>query len=76
MDRKLILALLIVGVVFAGCQTGWGEKSSSEKGWINLFDGKTLNGWKASENKGTFTVRDGMIVVHGDRSHLFYVGPI
>jgi hypothetical protein len=53
------------------------EKQYSEtKGWINLFDGKTLNGWKASENKDTFSVQDGMIVVDGPRSHLFYVGPV
>jgi type 1 glutamine amidotransferase len=46
-----------------------------EDGWIELFDG-TLNNWKASENKDTFSARDGMIVVDGPRSHLFYVGPV
>jgi hypothetical protein len=40
-----------------------------------LFDGNTLDGWKASENKDTFSVQDGMIRVKGKRSHLFYVGP-
>ncbi len=45
-------------------------------GWQSLFDGKTLNGWRPSENKGTFTVRDGMIIANGARSHLFYTGPI
>jgi hypothetical protein len=44
-------------------------------GWIPLFDGKSLDGWKASEHADTFSVRDGQIVVHGERSHLFYVGP-
>jgi hypothetical protein len=44
-------------------------------GWISLFDGKSLAGWKPSEHTGTFTVADGQIVVHGDRSHLFYTGP-
>jgi hypothetical protein len=44
--------------------------------WISLFDGKSLNGWKASEHPGTFTVADGMIIVHGDRAHLFYMGPV
>jgi type 1 glutamine amidotransferase len=46
-----------------------------EDGWIELFDG-TLNNWKASENKDTFSVRDGMIMVDGPRSHLFYEGPV
>ncbi|OHB75412.1 MAG: glycosyl hydrolase [Planctomycetes bacterium RBG_16_55_9] len=71
MIRKLALMLLLAGLFFAGCHI-------APKGcqWQSLFDGKTLDGWKASENEGTFTVRDGMIVVHGPRSHLFYVGPV
>ncbi len=44
--------------------------------WIALFDGKTLEGWKAGENSETFRVQDGMIVAQGLRSHLFYAGPV
>lgn len=51
------------------------EKSTSGD-WVSLFDGKTLDGWKASENPGTFTVADGMIAVHGNRAHLFYTGAV
>jgi hypothetical protein len=47
-----------------------------KKGWIKIFDGKTLNGWKAAENPATFTVQDGAIVVFGPRAHLFYDGPV
>jgi len=43
--------------------------------WQSLFDGKTLAGWRASDDPGTFSVKDGEIVVKGPRSHLFYVGP-
>jgi len=52
--------------------------SSEEKaaGWQLLFDGKSLDGWKASDQPGTFSVKDGAIIVHGPRSHLFYVGPV
>ena len=45
-------------------------------GWHSLFDGKSLEGWRASDAPGTFSVRDGAIVVKGPRSHLFYVGPV
>jgi hypothetical protein len=45
-------------------------------GWVALFDGKSLDGWKASENAATFQVRDGVIVAAGPRSHLFYAGPV
>ncbi len=78
MAKKLGLALLVWCVLLSSCQLALGkETSSKEEGWISLFDGNTLNGWKASEeNKDTFSVRDGMIVVDGPRSHLFYVGPV
>lgn len=51
-------------------------KSDISADWVSLFDGKTLNGWKAAEHPGTFTVSDGAIVVHGDRAHLFYDGTV
>lgn len=53
-----------------------GAGSAQSDGWISLFDGKTLDGWKPSENPETFSVADGAIVVHGRRSHLYYVGPV
>jgi len=49
---------------------------SSEPGWIDLFDGKTLDGWRAGENQSTFRVENGAIVAQGPRSHLFYVGDV
>jgi hypothetical protein len=52
------------------------SESDREEGWQLLFDGKSLDGWRASDAPGTFSVRDGTIVVHGPRSHLFYVGPV
>ena len=50
--------------------------AESKDGWISLFDGKSLEGWKANEKPETFSVNDGEIVVKGDRSHLFYVGSV
>ncbi len=43
-------------------------------GWVSLFDGKTMEGWKASEHKDSWQVKDGALVCNGERSHLFYVG--
>ncbi|MEX2601013.1 MAG: family 16 glycoside hydrolase [Balneolaceae bacterium] len=53
-----------------------GYEGERELGWISLFDGETLDGWRASENSDSFTVEDGRIVVDGPRSHLNYAGPI
>ena len=46
----------------------------NKDGWISLFNGKDLTGWKANEKPEQWKVEDGAIVAHGDRSHLFYVG--
>ena len=45
-------------------------------GWQPLFDGQSLQGWKATENQGGFTVVDGTIAFSGARSHLYYVGDV
>jgi hypothetical protein len=50
--------------------------ADKEDGWISLFDGKSLNGWKVNEEEATFKVEDGKLVVNGNRSHLFYDGPV
>lgn len=42
--------------------------------WVKMFDGKTLNGWKASEKPENWTVEDGTIHGKGERSHLFWMG--
>ena len=56
-----------------GLSAAWGAAGESD-GWMPLFDGKTLNGWKSSEHQGGFKVIDGAIAFDGARSHLFYAG--
>lgn len=62
-------------LALAGCASAPVDGQASD-GWQTLFDGKTLTGWRASEAPGSFSVREGAIVVRGPRSHLFYVGPV
>ena len=71
---KTLLSILLVVVLHTTLTAQ--KKETNADGWITLFDGQTLAGWKASEHPGTFTVLDGMIVAYGDRAHLFYTGPI
>jgi hypothetical protein len=47
---------------------------ADDDGFDELFDGKSLAGWKASEHPESWKVVDGELVCHGPRSHLFYVG--
>jgi hypothetical protein len=42
-------------------------------GWVSMFDGKTLNGWKPTERPENWSVVNGSIVGKGERSHLFWM---
>ena len=61
------LYLIALAILFSGC---------AEDKWISLFDGETLDGWKASENKSSWQIIDGALVTNGPRSHLFYNGDV
>jgi len=70
-SRKTIkvLRLFLLSLLLPALALG-----SSESEWQTLFDGKTLDGWKANESPETWSVVDGAIVAKGPVSHLFYVG--
>ena len=61
---------------FALIVTCRAQQATNADGWISLFDGKSLNGWKVGENASTFSVRDGAIVANGPVAHLFYDGEV
>lgn len=70
MKTKLLSALATLALGAAAC---------AADGWITMFNGKDLTGWKsntATENQpaDVFSVKDGELVVSGGRAHLFYVG--
>ena len=70
--RMLVLWIGLIGLALAVAASA----QTREQGWISLFDGQSLDGWKAGGNAGTFSVRDGALVAHGPFSHLFYMGPV
>jgi hypothetical protein len=65
---RLLSWCLAAGLLAAGCHA-----ADAPGGWIRMFDGKTLEGWKASERPESWSVRDGAIVGKGDVSHLFWM---
>lgn len=74
---KKQMNLWVLALLFVGCTSSMSKGTKDSKdGWISLFDGTSLNGWRASENPATFSVENGAIVVHGPRAHLFYEGPV
>ncbi|MEB2786643.1 3-keto-disaccharide hydrolase [Algoriphagus persicinus] len=50
--------------------------SAQSGDWIELFNGKNLDGWKISEDSKSFQVEDGVIKVAGPRGHAFYNGDV
>ena len=55
-ENKYLLLTLITGLL------AFNADAQKAAGWSNLFDGKTLNGWKQITGKATFAVQGGMIV--------------
>ena len=76
MSRFLLIAMLVAPLAVIGADEAKGKKKG-EKGFVSLFDGKSLNGWKVNkENPKSITVKDGNIVIDGPRAHLFYTGDV
>ncbi|MDX1617759.1 MAG: DUF1080 domain-containing protein [Balneolaceae bacterium] len=69
-------SIAIIALLFSGVGNSSHSQDREEDDWISLFDGRTLEGWKASENPSTFSVDDGRIVADGPRAHLFYQGAV
>lgn len=65
MKKYTFLLAVVVAAALSSCQSGTDE-------WMELFNGKDLTGWKASENPESFSVEDGLLVCSGGPSHLFY----
>ncbi len=69
--KKACLWMVVVVLAASGVSAA---ADINSEGWIKLFDGKSLNGWMASERPEQWKVEDGKIVAGGERSHLFYAG--
>lgn len=73
--RSLLLAacLVIPPSVPQHCRA---EEQEPQGDWIELFDGRSLAGWRASENEQSWRVEGGLLIANGPRSHLFYLGEV
>ena len=79
-SRAFIIALMLLGTSFCGFveqASSERAKSSTDAGWIRLFDGKTLDGWHTTLQKHkknedpakVFQVHDGVIHVYKDQAN-------
>jgi hypothetical protein len=72
-----LLALILV----SASEQPLAQTPNGEEGFVSLFDGKTLQGWKVGDNADLFQVRDGMIVMecpatNNKPAHVFYDGEV
>lgn len=76
-QKFVVSLLLLIATIYSAAWADAPANSQDESGFISLFDGKSLAGWRASENRDSCRVENGEIVVGGgERSHLFYDGPV
>src|SRR5947199_10414425 len=74
MTRFLIdLGLLFGGMALTAAPIAFADdKKEDDKGWVQLFNGKDLTGWKTHpDDKATWEVKDGLLVGSGPAGHLF-----
>ena len=72
----VVLSLFSCVCAFAQRPTNIGVQEKEDE-FVPLFDGKSLDGWTPSkENPNSFSVNNGLLIVKGGRSHLFYTGSV
>lgn len=77
MISPITYALVLACLLLAKPTDLAANEPQSDTGFVSLFDGKSMEGWKPStENPKSWKVKDGMLVCDGPRCHLFYVGDL
>lgn len=70
------LFFILLTALLTGCAGSEESMNDDSSEWISIWDGESLDNWRASENPESFQIEDGKIVVDGHRAHLFYEGPV
>lgn len=63
----------LVAALFLAVAAQAADKADKGGKWVKMFDGKSLDGWKATERADQWSVKDGAITSSGERSHLFWM---
>lgn len=74
---RFSVAIFTVAILPAAVSVAIGDDrakgTGDEQGFVTIFDGKSLKGWKANENTDSWSLKDGALVAKGPRSHMFYM---
>jgi len=74
--KRIITLLLALGILATAQPAAVAQLTDEMKadGWVSIFNGTTLEGWKSNETYEGFKVENGTIVGFGGRNHLYYMG--
>ena len=62
MNKSLLTTLVFLCLLTPGFASADQGAAPEGDGWVRLFDGETLDGWKIRSGKATYKVEDGTIV--------------
>jgi hypothetical protein len=73
--KRITTFLLTLGILATAQIAAVAQLTEDMKrdGWVAIFDGKTLEGWKSNETAVGWKVENGNIVGFGGRNHLYYM---
>ncbi len=74
MFRPSLAIVVMLGLLaLAPLQSATADKKiDDDKGWVQLFNGKDLTGWKTHpDDKAKWEVKDGILIGSGPTGHLF-----
>jgi len=75
--KRITTLLLALGILIVASTVAVAQLTEEMKrdGWVSIFDGTTLEGWKANEpgSSGGFKVENGVIVGFGNKNHLYFM---
>ncbi len=72
--KSALRIIFFLGVI--GSLSAQQKDATADEGWVSLFNGQDLQGWKVGDNAATFSVVNGTIKVNGEVAHLFYEGEV
>jgi hypothetical protein len=71
----LLSSILTLGGLLLPAPAARAADDAPADGWITMFNGEDLAGWRLStDHPDSFRVEDGILVVDGPRAHLFWEG--
>ena len=73
--KRFTTLLLTLGILATASTITANEPTEEMKrdGWVSIFDGRTLEGWRPNEGTAGFKAENGTIVGYGGRNHLYYM---